>query len=302
MSDLPPAQRRLPDYLLLTLKGFCMGVADAIPGISGGTIALLLGIYRELVQSIRDTADFSHLQRLLRGRFAELLRVVPWRFLSAVAAGILLGVLSLAHLMEAALEQHPLTIWSFFFGLVAASAIVVSRRVSRWNPIRLAGLALGTAGMYLLAGLVPAETPEALWMYFLSGAVAICAMILPGISGAFILVLLGKYQAMLSAVTQRDLLTLAVFILGCVAGLVTIVRLLSWLFRKYPDGTLVVLIGLMLGSLRRLWPWKAGPALEFNVLPPASPETLTASLIALIGFFLVLGLEALARRLKAPAA
>ncbi len=303
--------RSLLDYLGLSLRGFLMGTADAVPGVSGGTVALLVGIYEELIQSIRAVANLKHLKRVVKLQFRALLADLPWKFLLALVVGIFAGAITLAHVLENLLQSHPLFVWAFFFGLVAASAIVVSRRVRKWNVITMALLVAGTVTTYFVVGLVPVKTPDTLFAFFLSGMIAICAMILPGISGAFILVLLGKYEQILAAVTGFDILRLGVFLLGAVVGISLFAQVLGWLFRRYHDATIALMIGLMVGSLRRLWPWKElqpfpGEALPqelsqslTNILPQWSIETATVTAMALAGFLLVLILEGWAHRRKA---
>lgn len=233
-----------------------MGAADIVPGVSGGTMAFILGIYEELIQSIRAIGQPPFLQALLRLRIAEMLRILNWRFLLALASGILLAILSLAQLLEWLLRAHPIVVWSFFFGLVLASVWVVGKRIERWTPGLVTLLLAGALGAYLLVGLVPVHTPDDWWFLILSGALAICAMILPGISGAFILVLLGKYQFILAAINQRDLLSLALVGSGAAFGLIAFAQVLGWLFDRYHHLMVALLTGLMLGSLRRVWPWK----------------------------------------------
>lgn len=305
--------RSLVDYLSITLRGFLMGTADAVPGVSGGTVALLVGIYEELIQSIRAVADLRHLKRLFRFQIKPLLDELPWKFLLALVLGIFAGAVTLAHLLENLLETQPLFVWAFFFGLVAASAVVVARRVRGWGAGNILLLIFGAVLTYLVVGLVPMDTPDTLLAFFLSGVIAICAMILPGISGAFILVLLGKYQDVLAAVTGLDILRLVTFLLGAVVGISLFSRVLGWLFRRYHDATIALMIGLMVGSLRKLWPWKGevagigetiplqiGDSL-MNVLPSWSMETLLVILVAVVGFGLVVGLEGLAARRKESA-
>ncbi|MFN7035113.1 MAG: DUF368 domain-containing protein [Bellilinea sp.] len=303
-------RRSLLDYLTVTLRGFLMGTADAVPGVSGGTVALLVGIYEELIQSIRAVADLRHLQRVFRLQFKTLLDELPWKFLLALVLGIFAGAVTLAHLLENLLETQPLFVWAFFFGLVAASAVVVARRVRAWGSGGVLLLVSGAVITYLVVGLVPMDTPDTFLAFFLSGMIAICAMILPGISGAFILVLLGKYQDVLAAVTGLDLPRLIVFLLGAVVGISLFSRVLGWLFRRFHDATISLMIGLMVGSLRKLWPWKGEPAglgealapatgeSLINVLPAWNLETLLVIGIALAGFGLVVGLEGLAARRK----
>lgn len=304
----PP--RTLVDYLSVTLRGFLMGTADVVPGVSGGTVALLVGIYEELIQSIRAVADLRHLQRVFRLQIKPLLDELPWKFLLALVLGIFAGAVTLAHLLENLLETQPLFVWAFFFGLVAASAVVVARRVRVWGAGSMFLLILGAVLTYLVVGLVPMNTPDTLLAFFLSGMIAICAMILPGISGAFILVLLGKYQDVLAAVTGLDIPRLVIFLLGAVVGISLFSRVLGWLFRRFHDATIALMIGLMLGSLRKLWPWKGesagmGEALSpeigeslINVLPAWSMETFLVIGVAVLGFGLVVGLEGLAARRK----
>ena len=301
-------QRTARQYATLTLKGFCMGCADVIPGVSGGTMAFILGIYRELISAIRSF-DLELLRLILQRRWSAAAQHAAWPFLLAVGCGILLAVFTLARLLSWLLANRPVLIWSFFFGLIVASVLTVGRSLERWSPGAIAGLMLGAAGTYSLVGLMPATTSNAAWFLFLCGAVAICAMILPGISGAFILVLLGKYQTVLEAVNQRDLTTLLLVAAGAVVGIMAFSRLLGWLFERYRDFTVAVLTGLMVGSLRKIWPWKealegltkgdGSPLLQRNVLPPEwSGEVAAAFGLCLIGFGVVLTMEVLSRKVK----
>jgi len=277
-------------YVGLVLRGFCMGAADVVPGVSGGTMAFILGIYEELISSIR-AVDLTFAKLLLTLRIRSAFARVPWRFLLAVGAGIGMAILSLARGLEWMFDHHPTLIWSFFFGLVLASLVAVSRRVERWHIRTLCSAGLATVGAYMLVGLVPVETPNAPWFLLLSGALAICAMLLPGISGAFILVLLGKYRYVLDAVNNRDLLTLFFVSAGAGIGVIAFSRLLTWLFRHYRTMTLAALTGLMLGSLRKVWPWKETlstfldrhgkeiPVEQINVLP----ERWTGDVVSALG-------------------
>ncbi|MCB8943539.1 MAG: DUF368 domain-containing protein [Ardenticatenaceae bacterium] len=249
-------QRTLKDYAGLTLRGICMGASDIVPGVSGGTMAFILGIYEELIDSIRTVGQPNFIQAVLRFRLKEAFQILNWQFLISVALGIFIAIFTLAQGLEWLLLNQPVYLWSFFFGLVLASVFTVSKRVKRWTPSLVTAMAVGAVGAFILVGLVPAQTPDAWWFLILSGALAICAMILPGISGAFILVLLGKYQFVLNAVNERDFLTLIFVAIGAGLGLVTFAQILGWLFKRYHDGTVAVLIGLMVGSLRKIWPWK----------------------------------------------
>lgn len=238
------------------MRGVFMGASDVVPGVSGGTMAFILGIYEELIESLRTLGEPRFLRAVLSLRVRDALELVNWKFLVAVGAGIGIAILTLAHSLEWLLINHPVFLWSFFFGLVLASVFVVAQRVKRWSPPRIVALILGAIGAFMLVGLVPVQTPETWWFLFLSGALAICAMILPGISGAFILLLLGKYEFVLSAVTQRDILSLVIVAVGAAIGLVTFAQILGRLFERYHDTTVALLTGLMIGSLRKVWPWK----------------------------------------------
>ncbi|HUO85545.1 MAG TPA: DUF368 domain-containing protein [Thermoanaerobaculia bacterium] len=307
---LARSRRKLRDYLGLFARGFCMGSADVVPGVSGGTMAFILGIYEELIDSIRVVGRPEFLRPLVRLRLGEALRVLNWEFLTAILTGIGLAIITMAKGLEWLLHNQPVVVWSFFFGLVLASVFLVGARIARWTPSLLAALAAGTVGAYLLVGLVPVQTPDQWWFLFLSGAVAICAMILPGISGAFVLVLLGKYQQVLGAVNQHDLVTLGWVALGALIGIVTFAQVLGWLFHRYHDPTVALLTGLMLGSLRKVWPWKEDlafiidrhgerlPTVQRNVLPESfSGEVIVAISMAVAGLILVIALERWAHRL-----
>ena len=300
MTPLKGPARSARDHVGLALKGFCMGAADVVPGVSGGTMAFILGIYEELIGAVRSF-DARFLRLLLSMRLREAAGHARWRFVGALGAGILGAVFSLARLLSWLLHNHPVPVWAFFFGLIVASLFTVSRRIRRWRPRVPGGILLGAVGTYLLVGVVPMSTPEAPWFLFLSGAVAICAMILPGISGAFILVLLGKYLFVLEAVNNRDLATLGLVAAGAATGLIAFSRLLGWLFRRFHDATIAFLTGLMLGSLRKIWPWKETAAAEgagsvaavpANVLPDQwTPEVTLALVLASAGFLAVLALN-----------
>jgi putative membrane protein len=277
-----------------------MGAADVVPGVSGGTMAFILGIYEELITALRSF-DTEFVRLLSKGSFREALERVSWRFLVSVGVGILAAVFSLARGLSWLLVNQPVLIWSFFFGLIAASVFTVSRRVTRWGAVGFVSLFSGAALTYALVGMVPMESPETPWFLFLSGALAICAMILPGISGAFVLVLLGKYLFVLEAVNQRDVAVLGIVAAGAVFGLLSFARLLGWLFKRYHNATVALLTGLMLGSLRKVWPWKetasAEAAYQANVLPPAlNGEAAWALGLALLGCLLVLLLHWLGER------
>ncbi len=298
----------LGSYMVLWAKGFCMGASDVVPGVSGGTMAFILGIYEELIGAIRSF-DLYSLRLALTLKIRSFLEYTRWKFLSAVILGILTAVFSLARLLDWLLINRPVMIWSFFFGLILGSIVTVSRQVKRWNISSWSSLIAGILGAYILVGLVPVSTPNDLWFIFLSGAIAICAMILPGISGSFILVLLGKYQYVLNAVNQRDFVVLLVMALGACAGLAGFARVLSWLFREKHDLIVALLTGLMLGSLRKVWPWKETlrsvmdsggsviPIVQANIFPPLWTSEVTAAVCLMVaGLAVVSSMACLAGR------
>jgi len=310
MENDKPGQSRpstLSDHFLLAAKGFCMGAADVVPGVSGGTMALILGIYEELIDAIRSF-DLKSLGFIVTLRIRVFLQSVSWRFLLTLGIGILSAILTLAKVLSWLLQNQPVLIWSFFLGLIVASVVSVSRRVKAWQFSTWACFFGGIIGTYFLVGLVPVSTPNDHWFLFLSGAVSICAMILPGISGSFILVLLGKYQYILEAVNNRDLLVLSVVAAGACIGIVSFSRLLGWLLEKHHDMMVAMLTGLMLGSLRKVWPWKETiksyvdghgdviPLVQSNILPGQwNTEVLAALSLMITGFLVVLFLDRLGK-------
>jgi putative membrane protein len=296
--------------LVLFVKGICMGAADVVPGVSGGTMAFILGIYEELIRAIKSF-DLQALNLLRRFRVRALLDHVAWRFMLALGAGIFTAIFSLAKGLSWLLENEPVLIWSFFFGLVLASAVTVSRRIETWRLWTWILILGGAVGAYLLVGIVPFETPKTVWFLFISGALAICAMILPGISGSFVLVLLGKYHQVLQAVNQRDISTLAAVAAGAALGIIAFSRFLEWLFKNWRDGTIAFLTGLMLGSLRKVWPWKDWPTHSLqiqeagkgitlvNVFPnQINLEVVTAFCLMALGIGIVFLLDRMGRALS----
>lgn len=290
-------------YIRLVLTGFAMGTADLIPGVSGGTIAFLSGIYEELLYSIKIITG-QVLKLVLRGKITEAIQLIPFRFGIPLAIGLFSAVLTLANLLSWLLANHPVFVWSFFFGLVLASTLIVLKRVVKWDISDKAAFIASTIAAYVLMGVIPVETPNTLPFIFFSGALAICAMILPGISGSFILLLLGKYHQILGAVTERDFLTLGVFMAGCIVGLALFSRFLSWLFAKHHDISVAILAGFMLGSVRKIWPWKevvstrinshgeVVPFIENNILPSTFDISVVfALLLCAVGIYLVFFLD-----------
>lgn len=293
-----------------------MGGADVIPGVSGGTIAFISGIYSELVGSLNEF-DLVALRLLFRGAFADCWKKINGNFLVVLFAGILTSLFSLSKLMTYLLLNNPIQIWSFFFGLILISAIIVLRGIRMGRLINVLMLLAGTVAAYLITVLSPAQTPNGLWFIFISGVIAICAMILPGISGAFMLLLMGKYEYMLNALVDRHFATLIVFALGCVSGLISFSRALKWLLARHHDITIALLAGFMLGSLNKVWPWKAVisyrmnetggqvPLMDKSILPfdylrvtGKDPLIFQALLFMAVGVLLIVGIERIAAAFK----
>jgi len=242
------------------LRGFCMGVADIVPGVSGGTIALILGIYQRLVDNIRAGARvLGRLLRLdVRGS-VEQFKSIEWAFILPLLAGIGIAFAGLSHLIEQLLENYPEEMAGLFLGLVVASSLIAWKLVQTWTPEALSILGLVSLGAFLLLGFQSgAVSSPAAWQWIGAGAIAICAMILPGISGSFLLLMMGMYAALLGSVNERELGDVGLFMVGAVVGLALFSTLLSWLLEHHSDRVLAALIGLMIGSVRVLWPWPNG--------------------------------------------
>ena len=300
-------------YIVLALKGCAMGMADVVPGVSGGTIAFISGIYEELLDSIRSV-NATALKLLLKLRLGEFWRHINGNFLLPVLLGIAIAIFSLARLMTYLLTYHPIAIWSFFFGLIVASALLVARQIGHWNVRTVAACLVGAAAAWWITIATPTETPDTWWFIMLSGAIAICAMILPGISGAFILLLLGKYQYIMQAVGDLNIPVIVIFVVGAAAGIISFSHLLSWLLKHWHDVTVSVLMGFMVGSLNKVWPWKETvetyldshgveqPLVQHNVAPGAfeqltgqPSQLLEAVALCAVGFLAIYGIELLAR-------
>jgi putative membrane protein len=254
-----PGPRTPREAAMLWLKGVCMGGADIIPGVSGGTIAFITGIYSQLVDAIRSF-DAQAVRRLLRLDLKGALAGVHARFLACLLFGILTAVVAMAGIMNYMLNTHPVEIWSLFFGLIAASIFVVGREIKPLNGVNFGFILLGAAGSYLLVGMIPVTTPETLPFIFLCGAIAICAMILPGISGAFLLLMLGKYEYVTRTLKNPfiwdNFVVIAAFAGGAVVGIALFSRVLHFLLQRWHAATVSVLTGFMIGALRKVWPWK----------------------------------------------
>lgn len=304
----------LKTYGQLFLKGMAMGGADVVPGVSGGTLAFITGIYERLLEAI-SSFDKDALQLALKFHWQALWKHIDGTFLLVLLSGILFSILTLAKVLHYLLDTYPIQLWSFFFGLVIIAAYVVAKEIAHWKGrVILAGLA-GIAIAYTITIITPAQTPTDLWFVFLSGAIAICAMILPGISGSFILLILGKYEYILGALNERNLIVMATFAVGCIVGLLSFARLISWLLDRYYNTAIALLAGFMIGSLNKIWPWKevvstrtnsSGeevPLITKNVLPKVyeqvtgqNPYIGQAILFMIIGVSVVLAIDLVAAR------
>ena len=297
IQDETRRPKTVRDYARLYLTGVAMGSADTVPGVSGGTIAFVLGIYGDLLNAIKSVN--GHSLRLLAGlKFKAVFEYIPWQFILTLGLGIVTAVLSLARAVDWAMEHHQTYLFALFMGLVIGSGIAIIPRVKRWGVANVTMLVLGIGFAYLLVGLVPTDsmTHDPLTL-FLSGMAAITAMILPGISGSSILLVLGQYRFVLNAVKTLDLVSLASLAVGCLVGIVLFSRVLSWLLKRYEQPTIALLIGFVFGSLRAVWPWKAAvvaategaePAATLNVMPNVgSPEFAIAVGLIIFGFLAV---------------
>ena len=274
---------------MLSVKGMCMGAADVVPGVSGGTIAFITGIYDELINSIKSI-NAASLKMFFTGKWGEFWKMINGKFLLFLLAGIGISEFSLAKIITWLLVAYPVLVWSFFFGLVLASTWFVGKDVKERNWKTGLGFLLGAALAFYITVATPAETPSHFLFIFLCGAIAICAMILPGISGSFILVLLGKYFFIMEAVKTLDLKVIAIFGIGACVGITSFSRLLSYALSHMRNITLAVLSGFMLGSLNKVWPWKETiEGIEQNVAPNAF--VWQAVCLALLGFVMVYGIE-----------
>lgn len=317
--------KKILNYLMVTVKGICMGAADVIPGVSGGTIAFMTGIYENLVGSI-NSINTEAVRLLFTGKIRQFWRHINGNFLLSLVAGILTSILSLAKLMQYLLASHPIQTWAFFFGLIVASSIFILKGVSGWKVRDIVTLAIGIVLGVVICTLSPTQTPDGLWFILICGAIAICAMILPGISGSFILLILGKYEYMMGTIanivsgdgTGKDYLTILVFAAGAVAGILAFSKFLHWLLSRYHRPTLLVLAGFIIGSLVKVWPWSNMEAIVLSQFPEAAiagegviSESVIgqyismvdmhiggAILSALIGFFLVIGIEAASKAIS----
>ncbi|WP_298285581.1 DUF368 domain-containing protein [uncultured Lutibacter sp.] len=303
-------QRNLLQYLIISLKGIAMGAADVVPGVSGGTIAFISGIYEELLTSI-SSINLKTLRVLKSEGLKAVWKTINGNFLIALLIGVFISIASLAKLISWLLENKPILVWSFFFGLVLASILYIGKQITRWNLLTIFLFIVGALIAYYITTLQPLVTENSSPLFiFLAGSIAICAMILPGISGSFILVLLGAYKPVLDAIHNKDFKLLAILATGAIVGLLFFSKILKWLFNHYRNFTLAMLTGFILGSLNKIWPWKQpltwrlnshGVKVPFNeqsILPSSyegEPQIAMAIILAVIGFLVIILLEKLAK-------
>lgn len=284
-------------YITVAVKGACMGAADVIPGVSGGTIAFIMGIYDEFVGSLASI-NTEAVKLLFKGRFKEFWKHINGSFLLSIVIGIGISVVCLAGLMQYLLANKPIQTWAFFFGLIVASSIFIIRGISGWKIREGLFLVFGILLGIVICTLSPTQTPDGLWFIFISGATAICAMILPGISGSFILLILGKYQYIMGVISDlvsgvnigQNLLIIGTFGIGAVVGILSFSKFLHWLLARWQKETMIVLAGFIIGSLVKVWPWSNPEALA-QADAAGSMLYGSAIIFALIGFFLVTGIE-----------
>jgi len=307
--------RTLKDYLVVGLKGIAMGAADVIPGVSGGTIAFITGIYEELINSIKSI-NATNLKLLLKFQFKEFWQAVNGNFLLVLFSGIAFSFLSLAKVMLFLVHNYPIQVWAFFFGLVLASVWYVISQIEKIQWKQMLSFVVGAVIAYFITEQSPAETPNELWFIFLCGAIAICVMILPAMSGGFILLLLGKYFYMMEALSTLNLKVIGVFIAGAIVGIISFSNVLSWLLARYRNITLSLLGGFMFGSLNKIWPWKqtletfvdrhgvVQPLVQKNILPhtyeqlTGNSHLIGAIALFLLGVSIVFVIEFIANKLK----
>lgn len=314
-----------PDYLIITLKGLAMGAADVVPGVSGGTIAFISGIYQELIDSINNV-NLSVLKTLKKDGLKAAWKQVNGSFLLALLTGIGISILTFSKVITHLLETQPILVWSFFFGLIIASITLIWKEITRWKLVDILFLLIGITVSYYITIARPVSSPDSYWYLFLSGFIAIIAMILPGISGAFILLLMGSYETVIGTInTFREglttanseilvsaLLKLGVFALGCIIGLKSFSKVLHWMFEHHKNTTLTLLVGFMVGSLNKVWPWKevletrtnshgeVVPYIDQSILPQnfdGEPQIAMAIGLAILGFVVIFGMEKMASKL-----
>lgn len=306
-----PGPKTTLDYLRLFIKAVLMGVADLIPGVSGGTIAFVTGIYEDLLDAI-SSINRSVIKKLFAFKLKEVLQEIHLRFLATLLTGILLTIFTLARLMHYLMTEHAVLTWSLFCGLIAASTVVIFRQLDRpGRKENLIPLTLGAIIAYAVVSLIPVETPEQLWFIFICGLISISAMILPGLSGSFLLLILGKYEYITGAVkapfVEGNFSILLTFAFGAIVGALGFTKILNWFLKHYRSQTIAALTGILIGSMNKLWPWKVTIESkwvrgkeriiqEANFMPDLTSETWIAFVLMVIGFLFVMYLEGKSRK------
>ncbi len=297
--------KSLKHYLTVALKGFGMGAANVVPGVSGGTIALLTGIYSDIVNALNAVTEKQTWKALLSGRFAEFGKLVNGKFLAALMLGVIVSVFSLAKVVTSCLTLYPILTWAFFFGLILASTVIMFRDVKDFRLKDFIFVICGIVIGVVVCTLSPTETRDDIWFIFICGAVSICAMILPGISGSFILLVMGKYNYVMQAISDFNWPIIIVFGLGCVVGILAFAKFLHWLLARWERQTLLVLLGFVLGSLIRVWPWydiaavEKAQLLRTGSVSPLDLQIPGAVLWCVVGIALVVLFDRLGSRKKA---
>lgn len=299
-----PGPKSLKDAFILFLKGICMGSADIIPGVSGGTIAFITGIYDDLLDAIRSF-NKNFFKNFFTFNWKQALAESHIRFLVVLLLGIGIAIITFAQIIHHLLLEYPVQTAGFFFGLILASVFAVGKNVPKWTPVVwicfVAGLIIAT----WIVNLIPVQTPESLWFIFICGVIAICAMILPGISGAFLLLVLGKYIYITATLKNpfnlHNIVIIIVFALGCIIGIMLFSRVLGYFLKNFRTQTLGLLTGLVLSAIQKIWPWQTGDTSGSFYANLSLPSTLNSQLIItvilmIVGFLLVFGLERLANR------
>ena len=256
----------MKEKIINFLKGFAIGFANVIPGVSGGTIALITGIFERLIDSMKSF-DIQALRLLLKGKFKEFEKHTDFIFLMVVLFGVAVSIFTFAKILSYLFDNYPIFIWSYFFGLILASVWFVGKTVEKWTFSVILSFLIGTAIAVGITILKPAEANDSFWYLFLSGIVAICSMILPGLSGSFVLILMGVYELILNAVNDLNIKILLPVAIGAVVGLIAFSHFLSWIYKKFRNQTIALLTGFILGSLSILWPWKHSLDKNHNIIP-----------------------------------
>lgn len=307
-----PGPRTKKEAMTLFIKAFCMGIADLIPGVSGGTIAFITGIYEGLLDAVGSVNKRS-ISALLRGDLKSFLSIIHIRFLIPLVLGMLSAIFLLARLMHYLIVEHPVPTWATFFGLIGASIIVIFRELDGpTKPGNLGALTFGAVFAWIMVSLIPVDTPESSWFIYLCGIIGISAMILPGLSGSFLLLILGKYEFITGAVknpfAEGNFIILLTFVAGSLTGVAGFSRVLNWFLKHYRSQTMAFLTGILIGSMKKVWPWKrvleskivrgkVKIISEANIMPESfDGSVLLAITLCIVGFVVVLLMESKIRK------